>query len=90
MPQPPAKTEPDRASSSGMLTNRATQTKIPPTVRSVAGTLTQCDRQIQQHPDSIKPEANYLGGETKSRATALQRVKFFMEGSLLSRVKTFI
>ncbi|MGB3264051.1 MAG: hypothetical protein WBA89_08825 [Microcoleus sp.] len=66
MPQPPALTElPDRAPSSRMLTNRATQTRIPPTVRSVAGTLTQCDRQIQQHPDSIKPEANYLGAIQK-------------------------
>jgi hypothetical protein len=51
------------------------------TVRSVAGTLTQFDRQIQQHPDSIKRTVNYLGA---------QQVKFFMEGSLLSRVKAFI
>ncbi len=67
-----------------------TETKIPPTVCSVAGRLTHFDRKIQQHPDSIKRTADYLGAGKKRRATALQRVKFFMEGSLLSRVKTFI
>ncbi len=91
MPQPPAKTEPpDRAPAPRMLTNRATEIKMRPTVRSVAGTLTQFDRKIQQHPDSIKRTANYLGARKKSSHGALQRVKFFLEGSLLSRVKTFI
>lgn len=91
MPQPPAKTEPpDPAPVSRRLTNRATDTKIPPTVRSVAGTHTHFDRKIQQHPDSVKRTGNYLGARKKSSHGALQRVKFFMEGSLLSRVKTFI
>ena len=40
--------------------------KIPATVRSVAGTLTQFDRQTQQHPDSIKRTVNYLGARKKS------------------------
>lgn len=66
MPQPPALTEPPpRAPSPRRLTNRATETKIPPTVRSVAGTLTQYDRQIHQHPDSTKRAANYLGARQK-------------------------
>ncbi|WP_293353737.1 hypothetical protein [Microcoleus sp. CAWBG51] len=31
-----------------------------PTVRSVAGTLTQFDRPIQKYPDSFKRTVNYL------------------------------
>ena len=66
MPQPPAKTEPpDPAATHRRLTNRATETKIPPTVRSVAGRLTHFDRKIQQHPDSIKRTADYLGAGKK-------------------------
>jgi len=65
MPQPPATAElPRRAASHRRLTNRATETKIPPTVRSVAGRLTH-DRKIQQHPDSIKRTADYLGAGKK-------------------------
>jgi len=67
MTQPPAKTEPpDPAPSPRRLTNCTTETRIPPTVRSVAGILTQFDRKIQQHPDSIKRTANYLGARKKS------------------------
>ena len=66
MPQPPAKTEPpDPAATHRRLTKRATETKIPPTVRSVAGRLSHFDRQIQQHPDSIKRTADYLGAGKK-------------------------
>ena len=91
MPQPPAKTEPpDPAPVSGRLTNCATDSKMRPTVRSVAGTHTQFDRKIQQYPDSVKRTGNYLGAPKKSSHGALQRVKFFLEGSLLSRVNTFI
>ncbi len=62
MPEPPALTAaPDRVPTPRRLTNRATETKIPATVRSVAGTLTQFDRQIQQYPDSIKRTMNYVG-----------------------------
>ena len=67
MPQPPAQTEPPgSAPASRRLTNRTTETKIPPTVRSVAGTQTHFDRKIQQHPDLIKRTANYLGARKKS------------------------
>ncbi|MEG4090871.1 MULTISPECIES: hypothetical protein [unclassified Microcoleus] len=67
MPQPPAKSDPpDPAPTPRRLTNRASETRIPPTVRSVAGTLSHLDRQIQQYPDSIKRTANYLGARTKS------------------------
>ena len=66
MPQPPATTEPPgRATTPRRLTNRATETRIPPTVRSVAGKLTHFDRKIQQHPDSIKRTADYLGASQK-------------------------
>lgn len=66
MAQPPATTEPPRrAAAHRRLTNRATETKIPPTVRSVAGRLTHFDRKIQQHPDSIKRTADYLGAGKK-------------------------
>ena len=66
MAQPPAKTEPpDPAATHRRLTSRATETKIPPTVRSVAGRLTHFDRKIQQHPDSIKRTADYLGAGKK-------------------------
>ncbi|MEG3862130.1 hypothetical protein [Microcoleus sp. herbarium12] len=66
MTQPPALTEPpDRVSTPRKLTNRVTATKIRATVRSVAGTLTQFDRQIQQHPDSIKRTVNYLGARER-------------------------
>ncbi|WP_445173150.1 hypothetical protein [Microcoleus sp.] len=66
MAQPPAKTEPpDPAATHRRLTNRATETKIPPTVRSVGGRLTHFDRQIQQHPDLIKRRADYLGAGKK-------------------------
>ncbi len=66
MPEPPATTEPpDPASTSRRLTNLATQIKIPPTVRSVAGTQVQFDRTIQEHPDSIKRRANYRGAYKK-------------------------
>ena len=66
MTQPPAKTEPpDPAPSPRRLTNCATETKIPATVRSVAGTLTQFDRKIEQYPDSIKRTANYLGARER-------------------------
>jgi len=66
MPQPPATTEPPApAATHRRLTNRATETKIPPTVRSVAGKLTHFDRKIQQHPDSIKRRADYLGAGKK-------------------------
>jgi hypothetical protein len=66
MPQLPTFTEPrDRAPSARRLTNRATETKIPQTVRSVAGILTQFDRKIQQDPDAIKRTANYLGARER-------------------------
>lgn len=66
MPQPPATAEPPRrATTHRRLTNRATKTKIPPTVRSVAGRLTHFDRKIQHHPDSIKRTADYLGAGKK-------------------------
>ena len=66
MPQPPAKTEPpDRVSTPRRLTNRVTETKMRATVRSVAGTLTQFDRQIQQYPDSLKRTVNYLGARQR-------------------------
>ena len=66
MPQPPATTEPHApAAPHRRLTNRATATKIPPTVRSVAGRLSHFDRKIQQHPDSIKRTADYLGAGRK-------------------------
>ncbi|NQE38077.1 hypothetical protein [Microcoleus asticus] len=66
MPQPPATTEPPGpAATHRRLTNRATETRIPPTVRSVAGRLTHFDRKIQQHPDSIKRTADYLGARKK-------------------------
>ena len=66
MPQPPATAEPPRrAAPHRRLTNRATETRIPPTVRSVAGRLTHFDRKIQQHPDSIKRTADYLGAGKK-------------------------
>lgn len=66
MPQPPATTEPPGpAATPRRLTNRATETRIPPTVRSVAGRLTHFDRKIQQHPDSIKRTANYLPARNK-------------------------
>ncbi|MEG4799759.1 hypothetical protein QUB63_08985 [Microcoleus sp. ARI1-B5] len=66
MTQPPALTAPpDRAPTFRRLTNCATETRIPPTVRSVAGTLTQFDRQIQQYPDSLKRTANYLGARER-------------------------
>ncbi|MEG4273687.1 MULTISPECIES: hypothetical protein [unclassified Microcoleus] len=67
MPQPPAKSDPpDPAPTPRRLTNRASETKIPPTVRSVAGTLSHLDRKIQQNPDCIKRTANALGARTKS------------------------
>ncbi|WP_265233077.1 hypothetical protein [Lyngbya sp. CCAP 1446/10] len=66
MTQPPAQTEPpDPAPSPRRLTNCTTETKIPPTVRSVAGTLAHFDRKIQQHPDSIKRTVNYLGARER-------------------------
>ena len=65
MPQPPATADPPRRAPPRRLTNRATETKIPPTVRSVAGRLTHFDRKIQQHPDSIKRTADYLGAGKK-------------------------
>jgi hypothetical protein len=66
MPQPPATTEPPGpATTHRRLTNRATETKLPPTVRSVAGRLSHFDRKIQQHPDSIKRTADYLGAGQK-------------------------
>lgn len=67
MPQPPAKSDPpDPAPTPRRLTNRASETRIPPTVPSVAGTLSHFDRKIQQHPDFIKRTANYLGARKKS------------------------
>ena len=66
MPQPPALTAPPEwAPTPRRLTNRVTETKIPPTVRSVAGTLTQFDRPIQQYPDSFKRTVNYLGARER-------------------------
>lgn len=66
MPQPPATAgPPGPAATPRRLTNGATETKIPPTVPSVAGRLTHFDRKIQQHPDSIKRRADYLGGRKK-------------------------
>ena len=66
MPQPPATTDPPRrVATHRRLTNRATETRIPPTVRSVAGRHTHLDRKIQQHPDSIKRTADYLGAGKK-------------------------
>ncbi|CAA9348233.1 hypothetical protein AVDCRST_MAG84-2745 [uncultured Microcoleus sp.] len=66
MPQPPATTEPPGpVTIPRRLTNRATETRIPPTVGSVAGKLTHFDRKIQQHPDSIKRTADYLGARKK-------------------------
>lgn len=66
MPQPPALTAPpDRVPTPRRLTNCATESIMPPTVRSVAGTLTQFDRQIQQYPDSIKRTVNYLGARER-------------------------
>ncbi|WP_293150829.1 MULTISPECIES: hypothetical protein [unclassified Microcoleus] len=66
MTQPPALTEPPhRAPTPRKLTNRATETKMRPTVRSVAGTLTQFDRPIQQYPDSFKRTVNYLGARER-------------------------
>ncbi|MBD1811708.1 hypothetical protein [Microcoleus vaginatus] len=67
MPQPPAKSDPpDPAPTPRRLTNRASETRIPPTVRSGAGRLSHFDRQIQQHTDSIKRTANSLGARQKS------------------------
>jgi hypothetical protein len=82
MPQPPAKTEPppDPASCPRRLTNRATETKIPPTVRSVAGTHTHFDRKIQQHPDSIKRTANYLGARQKVEPRRIAASEIFSGG----------
>lgn len=81
MPQPPAKTEPpDRAPAPRRLTNRATDSKMPPTVRSVAGTHTHFDRKIQQHPDSIKRTANYLSARQKVEPRRIAASEIFYGG----------
>jgi hypothetical protein len=58
MPQPPAPDPEDPAPNARKLTNLPTAINIPPTVRSVAGRLTQLNRKVQENPDSIKRRTN--------------------------------
>jgi hypothetical protein len=89
MPQPPANPDPeDPAPNLRKLTNLPTAIRIPPTVRSVAGRLTQLNRKVQENPDSIKRRTNSRCVQN-SRVVLHQRVKFFMEGSWFRRVKLF-